>query len=287
MSLTYEKTENPLVYDTRKNKVIYYQSKVYDIDNPTEEEEEEEKITVPNKYIGHLELIPRSGKVKGHENDILYITGSSGAGKTYVARTFACNYHRVFPKNRIYYFTMSDESKLPDSEKIFMAKIRDNEIRYNEWLHLIRYHVDKTLLNKKFDLEKDFANSLVIFDDFLYFQTENKKDNETLMNYLVGLLTKIMNLGRKIRVSCVITSHLIYEQRHPDLYRNIFGETHKFIWGSNHINERQLDYALKTHFGLSKSEVKKARRFDPNSHYVCFSKYPRYLQSENKLELLA
>jgi len=282
MSLSYDKTEEPIVFDTRKNKVIYYRKKEYGNDD----DKIEEGITEPNKYIGHLEIIPRSGKVKGHENDIIYLTGSSGGGKSYIARTFACNYHRMFPRNRIYYFTMSDESKLPDSERIFMAKMPDSKIRYNEWLGLIRHYVDKKIINKKFNLENDFSNSLVIFDDFLYFQNENKKDNEELMDYLVGHLTKIMNLGRKIRVSCVITSHLIYEQRHPDLYRNIFGEAHKLIWCVNHITERQLDYALKVHFGLSTSEIKKARRFDLNSHYICFSKYPRYLQSENKVELL-
>ena len=285
MALTYDKTDDPLAYDTRKNKVIYYCKKEYN----DEDDENYERITEPtepNKYIGHLEIIPRSGKVKGNENDIIYITGSSGGGKTYVSRTFACNYHRMFPKNRIYYFTMSDESKLPESERVFFAKMPDSTVRYSDWLGLTRYHVNNNLIKLKYNLEKDFNNSLVIFDDFLYFKNEKKKDTEELMDYLVGMLNQIMNLGRKIRVSCVITSHLIYEQRNPDLYRNIFGEAHKLVWCVNHITEKQLDYALKTHFGLSTTEIKKARRFDSNSHYVCFSKYPRYLQSENKLELL-
>lgn len=210
----------------------------------------------------------------------------SGGGKTHISRVFACNYHRMFPKNRIYYFTQSDESKLPEGKRVFMAKIPNSNERYHNWLNLKRFYVDHKLIQCKFDLEKDFSNSLVIFDDFLYFQNENKKENEELMNYLVGMLTKIMNLGRKIHVSCVITSHLIYEQKHPDLYRNLFGETTRFIWCVDHVTERQLEYALKTHFGLSNQEIKKARKFDSNSHYICFSKHPRYLQSENKLELL-
>lgn len=284
MALTYEKTIEPLAYDTRTQRVIYYKNAIQDEEE--EEQIEEEGISSPTKYNGHLEIIPRSGLVKGNENDVIYITGGSGSGKSYVTRTYACNYHRMFPKNRIYYFTTSDESRLPDAEKVIMGKMQDSNIRYHEWLRLERFHVDEKLTKKKFDLERDFANSLVIFDDFLYFQSENKKQNEMIMEYIVGMVKRIINLGRKIRVSCVITSHLVYEQKNPDLYKNIFGETNKFIWCQRKVHKAQVNYALKTYFALENRGLRKAMKFDPNSHYICLSLYPKCLQSENRLEIV-
>ena len=288
MALTYEKTVEPLAYDTRTKRVIYFTQ----TDEETKQEDDNDsdecngKIMTPTKYNGHLEIIPRSSKVKGNENDVIYITGGSGSGKSYVARTFACNYHRMFPKNRIFYFTMSDESKLPDAEKVIMGKMPDTNMRYSEWLHLERHHVDEKLIKKKFELERDFMNSLVIFDDFLYFQTENKKQNEEIMEYIVGMIKRIINLGRKIRVSCIITSHLVYEQKNPDLYKNIFGETNKFIWCQRKVHKAQVKYALKSYFSIEGNIMRKAIKFDRNSHYICLSLYPRCLQSENKIELL-
>lgn len=281
MALTYDQTDEPLAFDTRTGHTIYFRKS-----QRRGDEDEEGMIPEPDKYVGHLEIVPKNGKVQGRENDLIYITGASGGGKSYVARTFACNYHRMFPKNKIYYFTMSDESKLPDSEKVWMAKMPDSEVRYHTWMDLKRYHVDSTLLNHKFDLENDFAKSLVIFDDFMYFESGKKKENEELMEFIISHVLRILNLGRKIRVSCIITSHLIYEQKNPDLYKNIFGEVHKFIWCVNKVAERQLLHALKTHFGLENEEIRRARKFDPNSHYVCFNKFPKCLQSENRIELL-
>lgn len=286
MSITFTNTNDPLVYDSRIRRVIYYKDKEINFDSENSYDDDSETIKTPKKYNGHLEIIPRSGLVKGNENDIVYITGGSGSGKTYVTRTFTCNYHRMFPKNRIYYFTMSDESKIPDGEKVFMAKMPDSNIRYHEWLGIKRHYVDERLTHIDFDLENDFSNSLVIFDDFLYFQTADKKETELIMNYLVGMLKKILNLGRKIRVSCIITSHLVYEQKHPDLYKNIFSETTKFIWCQRKVHKAQVSYALKHYLGCDGVDLRRALLFDPNSHYICYSLYPRSLQSENRLELL-
>lgn len=277
MCLSYKETDEPLVFDSRISKVIYYKKS---------EEEEYENTKNAKIYISHFELIPKSGKNQGRENDIIYISGSSGGGKSHIARMFASNYHRMFPQNRIYYFTMSDESKLPDTSRVWMAKMPDSTTRYHDWMKLKRFHVDARLLDHNFDLETDFSNSLVIFDDFLYFDGGNQKDNDELRSFIVQKVIRIMNLGRKIKVSLILTSHLIYEQKNPDLYKNIFAECHKFIWCVDRVAQRQLTYTLKTHFGLENDEIRKSRKFDPNSHYVCFNKFPRYLQSENKIELL-
>lgn len=289
MALTFSETKYPLAYDTRTSKIIYF-NEVNDGENTSDSESdsdsEDERIEQPTKYNGHLEPVPHTGEVSGDEVSIIYITGASGGGKSTVAVKIACNYHRMFPKNKIIMFTNSDESKAPLAKRVFLAKMPRTNTTYAQWLGLKRYYVGKELLKHKFTLESDYANSLVIFDDFMYFEEKDKKIVNELKDYVISEIKRILNLGRKLGISCMITSHLIYERENYELYRNIFSEAHQFIWCPRKIAERQLTYALSTHFGLDNHEIRLAKKFDYNSHYICFTKYPRCIQSENKIELL-
>lgn len=270
MSLITQKTNRPIAFDTRVGGVVYY-------------DEHEDGAT---SYRGHLEPIPSTGQVSGEENENSFACGGSGSGKSTIARTNACNYHRMFPRNSIFLITQSDETNIPEERKVFYAKMPNTDVRYNEFLKLKRIQINDDFIERKIDVATQMRNSLVIFDDFLYFEGQTPKDTEALRNKLCSFASQILNLGRKIGVSCFITSHLLTGHRNNDFYQNIYGEIHKFYCNPLKGNRRQISDVLSRYLGLTNKEIRLYNRFDADSHWTMFNRYPRYFMSENKVVLL-
>ena len=102
------------------------------------------------------------------ERQILYITGSSGSGKSYFTRKYCNEFAKLFPRRNIYLF-----SSIADDDSIDAIK------------GLNRIKLTPAFLEENWEIE-DFRDSLVIFDD-----TDCITDKKT-RNKVNGILNMIL-----------------------------------------------------------------------------------------------
>jgi hypothetical protein len=271
MSITYNKTKQPIAFDTQDERMIYIDN---ENDGPLSAETD-------GKFI----LQPQIGTEAGQLAYNLYIVGASGDGKSTAARDYALTYKQKFPKNSIYLFTISDESKVPEKEKVFNARIsKFSKETYADYLNLNRTYLNKSILKHSIKVEF-YKNSLVIFDDFLYTQGDTTKQTKEIMNKLCNTIIEFLNIGRKLSVSVIITSHLLYENTNQKFYQNIWGEIHCLIFGKK-INKGQLRHVFDIYFSLTPQLRTKILNFDRTEKMIILNRYPYCLISTHKLELL-
>ena len=130
---------------------------------------------------------------KETERQILYITASSGAGKSHYALGFANSYHKAYPKRPIYLFSYLDQCDTLDKCKaIRRVKIKEDNF-LTEQIEAI-----------------DLKESLVIFDDCDCISDKPTKKK------VFEILKKILETGRHFKTSVIFTSHtavMVLKQR--------------------------------------------------------------------------
>lgn len=192
---------------------------------------------------------------KHSDRDVLYICGRSGSGKSYYLSKYVKEYKKMFPKNKVYLFSR----KLEDDNL-------DKEIDK-------RVFIDKTIIDEPFEVEL-FENSLVIFDDTDVLPDDLKKS----VNHLRD---QILEIGRSLKISCIITNHLCTS---PDLKR-VLNECHSATIFPANIN-RQMVYFLENYCGLDKEDIKDIKKCNSRSATI-FLKYPPVIMTEKKVWLLS
>ena len=208
--------------DPSKNRDIYVENDKREIKNYLEEIELEDEDET-------IQLMPN----KKTERGILYITGSSGSGKSYYTRDYIKEYHITFPKNPVYLFSsLNDDTTL---DKITYLK---------------RIKLDAKFLNTDFTIE-DFRNCLVIFDD------TDAINNKPMKIKLQGIANIIMETGRHTRTSFIYTSHIANKGGDT---KTILNETHSITFFPNTAGARTMKYLLENSFGLDKHQVKKIKQ---------------------------
>ena len=193
MSLTYSETDNPIAYDDATDEIISYDENKYK-DRDTE-------------ALGKFRLIPN---IKlGFE--VGFICGAMGSGKSYWCSEYAQAYRRLNNKKNIFMFSQKTEDKAYDDHP--ELKVR-------------RVKFDEMFIKKEFDLskEKDFHDSLIIFDDFTTIP--NKKIIEKILQNILQFVT----LGRQYHCYILITSHMFYSFSHRELYASIQTEVTRLVW---------------------------------------------------------
>jgi len=270
-SLTTVTTKDICAYDRSLKRVLYRQEK------PGEKSQ-----------TGQFEIIPRRGLDKDFQVGTLmsencFVSGASGSGKTMAIREYAVNYKRINPDNRVYLITQSREDNLPDFCRVWTAP-KNKHQTFEEYLDLQYIDFSYFAENEKIDITKDYHECLIIYDDFMYFVGADKKETDLIRTRCVQMILQILNLGRKVSCSAIISSHLLYDRRMNDLFQNIFCEINKFIF-STKSNRRQLLYVLKTYWGLTNREIDEVMAFDPKSYMITLSKDPCFILSSNKIQL--
>ena len=191
------------------------------------------------------------------ERDILYITGPSGSGKSWYANTYIKNYHKQYPKNNIYMFSpvVEDESISSDIKRVILdARMITDPLKIGE-----------------------LAESLVIFDDIDVIK--DKKLREAIYD----LLNEVLEVGRHIKVSCIITNHLPTNGKET---RRMLNEAHSITYFPAAGSKVQLNRLLEQYIGMDKKDIKKAKQ--SGSRWVTvFKNYPQFVMTEKELYLLA
>ena len=169
------------------------------------------------------------------ERDILYITGPSGSGKSWYANTYIKNYKKTYPKNNIYMFSpvVEDESISSDIKRV---KLDDRMV------------TDPLKIG-------ELAESLVIFDDI-----DVIKDKK-LREAIYGLLNEVLEVGRHIKVSCIITNHLPTNGKET---RRMLNEAHAITYFPAAGSKVQLNRLLEQYIGMDKKDIKKVRVSNAN-----------------------
>jgi hypothetical protein len=224
--------------DPRKNREIYCENEKSGIKNYLEEielkDEDEEIQLVPNKKT---------------ERSILYITGSSGSGKSYYTKEYIKKYHQAFPKNPVYLFSSLSDDPTLDSIK-----------------YLKRIKLNDKFLNTQFTIE-DFENMLVIFDD------TDVISNKFMKLKLKDIMNMILETGRHTRTSFIYTSHIASKGNET---KTILNEAHSITIFPNTAGARTIKYLLENVFGLDKFQIKKIKQIGTTkSRWITITKsYP-------------
>lgn len=182
---------------------------------------------------------------KDEERKVIYISGMSGCGKSTFVSMMIDNYKRIFPDNRILFFS---------------NKPTDPEIDKHDFV--IRIELNEDIYNDPFTLD-DLRNSLVVFDD-----TEYIKDKQINIE-LDRLRDLILQQGRSYHISFCYISHQLNNYRQS---RIILNETHLCVLFPQMTTTYSLKYLLEKYFGFTKHDVAKLKTLP--SRWVAINKMP-------------
>lgn len=190
--------------------------------------------------------------------EVLSVAGAAGAGKSYICRSYAAAYHKLFPKRPVYVISALDEDTTLDKLK-FLKRIK----------------VD-TLVSDPFPNPTEaFQESLCIFDDIeALVGAERKAVNE--------LLDALLTLGRHTCVSVIVASHLPARGRETRLLNS---EAHRFILFPTALGAATLKYMLGTHVGMTPKQILAVKTL-PSRWILVAKGFPSYVMTSSEVKLL-
>nr|WPF46716.1 MAG: putative packaging ATPase [Lake Baikal virophage 10] len=231
--------------DKKKNKVL-------SIGNPKDSINSFNEFEIKNEHE-HFQQIPN----KHTERNILYITGSSGSGKSYYTAQYIKEYKKIYPKRDIYLFSsVGDDAQL---DKLKVKRIKLNNDLLSETL-----------------TAQDFKDCLVIFDD------TDAITNKPLKIKVNQILDSILQTGRHYNVSCILTFHTATGGRDTKM---ILNEAHSITIFPHNIGGRSSKYLLDGYLGLDKHEIKDIK-VNPSRWVSILKTYPKIVLSEKNVYTL-
>ena len=213
----------------------------------------------------HLELPPQAQfsmlpPNKPDAREVIVICAASGGGKSWLARTYADEYMRLWPGRKVYVISALTKDKTLDSLP-----------------GLKRVNVE-SLVEEPFERGEDlraFRKCLVLFDDCEALQGPVKRAVQELQDSL-------LTLGRHSATSVIICNHLPARGKETRL---MLSEATRYCVFPAAMGYHTLHYLLTTHVGLSPKEVQELRSI--RSRWVVLSKsFPRYLLASNEARML-
>lgn len=195
---------------------------------------------------------------------ISYISGPSGSGKSTMAALIAKEYNKLFPHKKLFIFSRTDAKKDPAFKDLRIKQI----------------NIDQELLDNPIDITTEVNKNgvCIIFDDVSTIHDEKlKKEVEKL-------ICDAMEVGRKLDCNIILTNHLVIPNERK-FARTLFNELTSWTFFPKSGSSQQITYALKTYWGLSKTQIQKILELD--SRWVKISKgYPNYILYANGAHVL-
>jgi adenylate kinase family enzyme len=197
------------------------------------------------------------------ERSICYVAGPSGSGKSTYCANIIKEYIKLKKNIDIYIFSRTEYK---------------NDSAYKN-LKMIQIEINEELLTNGIDIEKEIRpNSIMLFDDI------NTIQNENLKKYMEKLITDIMEVGRKLKINCIVTNHLIIPNERK-YARILLNEIQYLTVYPKSGSSQQISYVLKTYFGLTQKQIKTVLKL--NSRWVTICKmYPITVISENGVYII-
>jgi len=207
--------------------------------------------TIGQSYVcdtdGRLSIIPN---IK--EREITYIAGPSGSGKSTIASKYVEMFKELFPDRDFFLFSRLDKDPALDR------------------LKPMRIMIDENLLRDPIDIQTELSKgAILVFDDCSTIQ------NPALKRYIDGLMSDIMEIGRKLNIWLVITNHLVIPNE-KKMARTIMNEMHSMTVFPKSGSAQQIRYALKTYFGLTNKQIDEIIKM-PSRWITVYKSYPQYV----------
>jgi Cdc6-like AAA superfamily ATPase len=205
--------------------------------------------------IKNIKLEPR---LNPYERSVSYIAGPSGSGKTTYALNLIRPYLELFPDKPFFLFSRTDYRDDPAFKNLKPMQIPIND----------------SMLTNPIDITEELrGGSIVLFDDCNTLQDDKlKKAIEKLMN-------DILEVGRKLDITIIITSHLVIPND-KKIARTILNEMQSLTVFPKCGSSQQIRYCLKTYYGINNKQIDNIMSL--KSRWVTISKsYPNYVLYEN------
>jgi len=234
--------------DKKKYNLLYIDK------NDNSDSEEENRIDLDN---GKFE--PR---LNPYQRSVVYIAGPSGSGKSTYAANLIKAYLNYLDKP-FYIFSRTDCA----GDEAFKG------LKYNQ------ISIDNSLIDFPIDITKELVGgSIVLFDDC------NTIQDKKLKIIVEKLMEDILEIGRKLDITIIITSHLVIPSS-KNFARTIMNELQSLTVFPKSGSAQQIRYALKTYFGIDNKQIDEILKI--KSRWVTVSKsYPMYVLSEKTAYIL-
>lgn len=220
-----------------------------------------------NNENGLDEIITEKGMIKPlmkfNERGVYYIAGPSGSGKSTYAMNLIKDYLKIYPKADFFLISRTNYKNDPvfKNMKIYQLKL------------------DETILDNPIDIESELSNNAVLF-----FDDCNTIQDKKIKEYIEHLMSDIMEVGRKLNISIVITNHLVIPNE-KKFARTVLNEMQQITVFPKSGSSQQIKYALKTYFGLNNNQINKIMEL--KSRWVTIIKsYPMTVLYEKGVYIL-
>lgn len=202
---------------------------------------------------GQFELLPTPDPKK---REVWYIAGQSGSGKSYIAKSLASYYKKLFPDREVYLVSKLEEDATLDALK-FLKRLN------------IQSFVDDYP-----DLD-EFKDCMLIMDDYDTLTGDADK-------VIHKLIDDIAIMGRHTNTTMLCLSHFLTNYKKTRLL--LTEATHLVVYPQS-TSFHALRYLLKNQIGIDEDDLKRYRKF--GSRWLCFIKgFPTMMVSQKNAEIL-
>jgi hypothetical protein len=188
------------------------------------------------------------------ERTVSYIAGPSGSGKTSYALNIIKPYLELYPDKPFFLFSRTDYKDDPAYKGLKPLQIPINE----------------SIITHPIDITKELVGgSIVFFDDC------NTIHDDKMRKSIEKLIADILEVGRKLDITIVITSHLVIPNE-KKMARTILNEMQSLTVFPKSGSSQQIRYCLKQYYGTTNNQIDKILGL--KSRWVTISKsYPNYV----------
>jgi len=165
------------------------------------------------------------------ERTVTYIAGPAGSGKSTIAAQLIGVFKKLHPKSNVYFFSRTDYKDDPAYAHLKLKQIT----------------LDDSLVTEPIDITEIENQAMVVFDD------TNTIIDKHIKEAVEALIADILEVGRKLNLSIIITSHLINSG--GKLTRTILNELQSLIVYPSSGSAYQIRYVLKQYFGLDHKQI--------------------------------
>lgn len=195
-----------------------------------------ETITVDDNM--RIMFMPKILRPNEQQRNVVYISGASGSGKSYLMNMYSDLYNTYYPENKIFYFTKNNVEKDRSIDRAKYTVINIDKF--------IEKYSDEEVFDKFIIDGREWDNSLCVFDDIGALEKDKHAD-KIMWNFI----NIILENKRKNNINILIISHVPTNFKKTSL---LIRETTQYIVFPANMQIKS-DRFLKSYLGLSSKQI--------------------------------
>lgn len=227
-----------------------------------------------NDFLTHYELseterfiiFPSFCRKTQKDRAMVYLSGSSGAGKTFVVNQYCELYKKIKKENQIY-FLSKNNWRIDESLNHDIYNFVDVD-------KFIEYYTEEENV-KEFEQTLEYNNSLFVFDDIGSLSHNSKKVMWRIINI-------ILEYKRKNLISCVIISH---ENTMGHDTKKLIPEIKNYLIFPRNLQVKS-NRLLTNYLGLSKQDIQEITDSYDTTLWVSIDTQRRLVISQHEFYFL-